>query len=287
MSMDVGFIGLGRMGLPMASHVAAAGHVVHAVDSDPAACERARSHGLDATRAVDAVAGCAVVCSSLPDTPHVLSAYLDPGGVLDLLSPGAVCADLSTIGVGASQEVAAAAASRGIAFLDTPVGGTSIHAEEGTLAIMVGGDAKALERARPILGTFSRSIHHLGGNGDGLRMKLISNRLLASHLAAIAEAVIDLETAGLDVWAGFDVLRAGAVPRLLDYKAAPLVERDFSPQFTVDLMRKDLALAADELPMGRIATVARQLLETTAAAGLGAQDVSAIISAVDSARSDG
>lgn len=169
-----------------------------------------------------------IVCSSLPDT----AAVERPGGIFDAVAPGTVCVDLSTISVATSQALAEAGGKRGIGFLDAPVSGTSTHAAAGTLAVMVGGGASDLERVRPVLECFSASVDHVGPNGAGLLLKLATNRLLTVHLAAIAEAVVEMETAGLDVAQGLDILRRGAVPRLLDYKAAPLAERDFTPLFT-------------------------------------------------------
>jgi len=277
--MDVGFIGLGRMGLPMAIHVAAAGFSVRAVDTDPSARERAEGRGFVVADVSDVLEGSDIVCSSLPNTPHVRAAYED--GAFAVLSAGAVCADLSTISVAGSIQLAEEARRRGVTFLDAPVSGTSIHAEAGTLAVMVGGDAEALEKARPVLAAFSTSIHHMGGNGAGLRMKLIANRLIATHLAAIAQAVVELETIGLDAERGIEVLRAGAAPRLLDYKAGPLLERDFTPQFTVDLMRKDLQLASEALPVSPYTTISAEMLDETAAAGYGDADLAALITAVE------
>lgn len=278
--MIVGFVGLGRMGLPMASHLVAAGHEVRGVDVHEGARNRATGAGVRIGSFAD-LAECEVVCSSLPDSPQVVDAYLSAGGILDHAASGAVCFDLSTIAVDESRKVAAAAGGRGVSFLDCPVSGTSIHAEAGTLAIMVGGDLAALERGRAVLERFSSTVHHVGDNGAGLRLKLITNRLLTSHLVAIAEAILNMEDAGLDVAGGLELLRAGAVPRLLDYKAAPLAARDFSPQFTIDLMNKDLKLAAEVLLQTPMGSLAAALVAETAAAGRGAEDVVALIATLE------
>lgn len=278
--MIVGFVGLGRMGLPMASHLVAAGYEVRGVDVADGARDRARAAGVAIGSFAD-LARCEVVCSSLPDSPQVVDAYLSTGGILAQVAAGTVCFDLSTIAVDESRRVAAVAAERGVSFLDCPVSGTSIHAEAGTLAVMVGGDPVALERGRVVLERFSSAVHHVGENGAGLRLKLITNRLLTSHLAAIAEAILNMEDAGLDVEDGLELLRAGAVPRLLDYKAAPLAARDFSPQFTIDLMHKDLKLAADILLPTPMGVLAAELVAETAAAGRGDEDVVALISVLE------
>lgn len=279
--MRVGFVGLGRMGLPMARRVADAGHDVTAFDASPQAARRAAASGLATADGLDGLAGCEMVCSSLPGSDDVEAVYCSGGGLLEVLEPPAVAADLSTVSVAASRRVAAEARRRSIGFLDAPVSGTSIHAEAGTLTVMVGGPAEALSVARGVLETFSSRVERVGDNGSGLLLKLISNRLLTSYLGAIAEAVVAMERAGLDVSQGIELLRAGAAPRQLDYKAEPMAARDFAPMFTVDLMRKDLRLAAEALGEARIACVAQAVLEETAAAGRGSEDLGALITAVE------
>lgn len=279
--MQVGFLGLGRMGLPMTLHIGAAGYEVIGYDTDEAACHRAQDSAVSVAEAAAALADREIVCSSLPDTAAVEEAYTGPGGILEVVAPGTVCVDLSTISVATSRALAAAARERGIGFIDAPVSGTSTHAAAGTLAVMVGGAAEDLDRARPVLECFSASVDHVGPNGAGLLLKLATNRLLTAHLAAIAEAVVEMESAGLDVAQGLDILRRGAVPKLLDYKAAPLADRDFTPLFTVDLMRKDLRLAAEVLPRFRLATLAAEILEEAAERGFGAEDVAALITSIE------
>ncbi|HWL50257.1 MAG TPA: NAD(P)-dependent oxidoreductase, partial [Acidimicrobiia bacterium] len=198
-------------------------------------------------------------------------------GLFDELSRGALCLDLSTIDVSLSQRIAGAAADSGHRFLDCPVSGTSVHARAGTLAVMVGGEAGAMEEARPYLDAFSTSAHHVGPNGAGLEMKLITNRLLNAHVVAIAEAILEMEEAGLDTTSCIELLRHGAVPRLLDYKAGPMAARDHDPLFTVDLMAKDLGLADARRPAGPVGSAAASALRKAQADGWGSSDVGAVI----------
>lgn len=279
--MRIGFLGLGRMGLPMVRRLSAAGFEVAGYDVLPTARRRARAAGVDVVEEMADLAGVDVVMSSLPDTPEVSAAYTGPGGVFDLVAPGTVCVDLSTCSVAGSRTIAATAAERGMTFLDAPVSGTSIHVEAGTAVIMVGGDGDALALVSPPLEAFAAAVHHVGGNGAGLALKLITNRLLTTHLGAIAEAVLDMEAMGLDVGQGIAILRQGAVPKLLDYKAKPLADRDFTPLFTVNLMRKDLRLAAEVLPERLLGTLGHDLLDRTAAEGRGDQDIAALISVLE------
>ena len=279
--MKVGFIGLGRMGFHMASHIARTGHDLLAFDIDGGAQVRAAEAGLNVVDDPALLSDCEVVCSSLPATEHVESAYLGAAGIAAKLSPGAVCVDLSTISISGSRAIAAACTSGGVEFLDAPVSGTSIHAEAATLVVMAGGNSEALDTARPVLEAFSLRVDHVGGHGSGLELKLITNRLLTTHLVAIAEAIVSIEHTSLSVPESLEILRAGAVPRLLDYKAEPLMNRDFTPQFTVDLMRKDLRLAADELPAVPLASAAHDVVEATSAMGLGDADLAALIAIVE------
>jgi 2-hydroxy-3-oxopropionate reductase len=267
------------MGGAMARRLVEAGNRVVGIDPVASARDRAAGFGVEVTDDLAAAASAQVILSSLPDTPEVEEVYL--GGLLDLLAPGSVCLDLSTLDVDASRRIAVSALARGIDYLDCPVSGTSVHAEAGTLAVMVGGDPAALERGRSYLEPLASSIHFLGPNGAGLEMKLITNRLLTAHLVAIAEAILEIESAGLDSTSCLELLRAGAVPRLLDYKADPMSRRDHSPLFTVDLMSKDLGLAAARRPAGSLTAVAVEVMAKAKEQGWGPKDISSVIEVLE------
>ncbi|HSJ84624.1 MAG TPA: NAD(P)-dependent oxidoreductase [Acidimicrobiia bacterium] len=274
MMATVGFVGLGRMGGAMAGHLAAAGHHVLGVDISPEARAAAESDGVEVVESRTELA-VPVVMSSLPGDAEAEEVYL--GGLFERLEPGALCIDLSTIDVNLSRRIAGAAGEAGIRFLDCPVSGTSVHARAGTLAVMVGGDPEAVEEARPLLNTFASSVHHIGPNGAGLEMKLITNRLLNAHVVAIAEAILAMEDAGLDPTACLELLRQGAVPRLLDYKAEPMARRDHSPLFTVALMAKDLGLADARRSPGPVSAAGAEILRLAQDRGWGDSDISAVI----------
>jgi len=270
----IGFIGLGRMGGAMAAHLVAAGHQVLGLDPAPEARDAAREHGVEIVGSVSELP-VRVVMSSLPGDAEVESVF--SGDLFQGLEPGALCMDLSTIDVGLSQRIADAAAAAGHRFLDCPVSGTSVHARSGTLAVMVGGEAEAVEEARPYLDVFSSSVHHIGPSGSGLEMKLITNRLLNAHVVAIAEAILEMEDAGLDTGSCIELLRHGAVPKLLDYKAGPMAARDHVPLFNVDLMAKDLGLADVRRPAGPVGEAAALILRKAQADGWGPSDIGAVI----------
>ncbi len=284
--MRIGFIGLGRMGLPMTQHIVRAGHDVVAFDVDESARSRARNSGATITGSIDDLADAAIVCSSLPSTDDVDAACFGTEGLVPQLSAGTVWADLSTVSIAGSRALASRCREYGVDFIDAPVSGTSIHAEAATLVVMVGGTDAAVSRALPALEPFASRVERVGNNGAGLELKLITNRLLTTHLAAIAEAVVSIEQTDLSVTQCIEILRAGAVPKLLDYKSTPLAARDFTPQFTVDLMRKDLRLAADELAEMPLAAAAHDIVEAASAAGFGDDDLAAIIAIVEQGRDD-
>jgi 2-hydroxy-3-oxopropionate reductase len=279
--MRVGFVGLGRMGLPMAKHVAAAGHELLVFDVSEVARVRAGEAGLTVATELAEFSNVEVLGTSLPATEHVENVFFGNGGLASILSAGTVCADMSTISIAGSRSISQRCADREISFLDAPVSGTSIHAEAASLVVMVGGVADAVETARPVLECFAAEVARVGDSGTGLELKLITNRLLTTHLAAIAEAVVSIEKTELNVSQCIELLRAGAVPRLLDYKGAALANRDFSPMFTVDLMRKDLRLAADELAPVALAAAAHELVEATSDLGMGDDDLAALITIVE------
>ena len=284
MAGTVGFVGLGRMGHHMARHLVGAGYSVIGLDVTPQAREAAAAVGVQVTADLSDLAATPVVMSSLPDSPQVREVYLGDGGLLGALGEGALCVDLSTIAVEATREIAAAARRAGVGFVDAPVSGTSIHAEAGTLAVMAGGDEDHVARATPFLEAFSASVRHMGPSGAGLEMKLITNRLLTAHLVAIGEALLDMEEAGLDVGGCIEVLRMGAIPRLLDYKAPAMVARDYSPLFTVGLMAKDLRLADMRRPARAVTAAAADVMAAAAASGLVDEDIAAVMRILEAGR---
>ncbi|HEX9853999.1 MAG TPA: NAD(P)-dependent oxidoreductase [Acidimicrobiia bacterium] len=273
----IGFVGLGRMGLPIARNIAAGGHDIRCVDVVGSAVERALASGLDATTDLGALEGADVVLTSLPDTPEVAGVFLEPGNLLEAMADGGVAVDLSTISIDGSRAIAEEAAARRRSFLDAPLSGSVPHAESKTLAVMVGGEAGALATVMPVLASMSSSVHHMGGNGAGLVMKLITNRLLAASVAALAEAVVQMEANDIDVDAGLGLLAAGAVPKLIEYKGPALRDREYRAAFTIDLMRKDMGHASGLAGGDRLASVVEQVFDEASRLGHGDGDIAAII----------
>jgi 3-hydroxyisobutyrate dehydrogenase len=238
-----GLIGLGRMGAAMLGRLVAAGVAVRAHDAAPAA--RAAAQGAaEGAEQPGSAAGCAapLVLLSLPDAAAVAE-VLD--ALWPALPPAAVIADCSTLGAHDARRFAADAAARGFAYLDAPVSGGPAGAAAGTLAMMVGGEAAALDRARPILGHLATRIHHVGGPGAGQVAKLANNLLVATHLMAAAEALRMADAAGVPPEALLPVVNAASGRSAATEVNWPrwIASGSFDSGFAAGLMRKDVRLA--------------------------------------------
>jgi len=282
MVKKVAYLGLGNMGGAMASNLAKAGFEVRGYDPSPETRAHAEKAGIEIfTSAAEAASGVEVICSSVPETAHVEAAYLGETGALSSAPEGAVCFDFSTITVEGSQRVAEEAKKRGIRFLDTPVSGSVPHAKAGTLAIIAGGDKAALDAHRDVLDAIGEVVHHFGLNGAGLQMKLVTNQIFAIHISAIAEALTLGTKSGLDPESMVSFLKASIIPKILDYKGSPMIAKDYTPTFTVNLMLKDLRMIAAMAEENKVPTplcaIARQVYMGAAALGHGDDDQNAIM----------
>ncbi len=289
----IAFIGLGNMGGPMAANLVKAGHLLRVFDLVPAALQAARDAGATASASAAAtLEGAEVVISMLPASRHVEGLYLGEGGILASIPDGALVIDCSTIAPVSARKVGQVAAARGLAMLDAPVSGGTAGAQAGTLTFIVGGEAAALERARPVLEAMGKNIFHVGASGAGQVAKLCNNMALGVIMAVTGEAI------GLGVAHGLDpkVLsqmmavstgRSWATevcnpwPGVLENAPA---SRGYSGGFGNDLMLKDLGLAV-EAAMGVGATIplgelARNLYAMNRQAGRGGLDFSSVVQLV-------
>ncbi|PQA46769.1 3-hydroxyisobutyrate dehydrogenase [Amnimonas aquatica] len=295
MTDKIAFIGLGNMGGPMAVNLRKAGFDVTATDLSPEARARVAADGVAvADSAAGALAGAGVVISMLPASRHVEGLYLGDGtagnpGLLATLPAGTRVIDCSTIAPASARRVAAAAAARGLSMIDAPVSGGTAGAAAGTLTFMVGGDAGAVEAARPFLAAMGRNIFHAGGSGAGQVAKVCNNMLLAIHMIGSAEALSLGVNNGLDPAVLAEIMKqsSGDNWSLQKYNPVPGVmdgvpaSRGYSGGFGSDLMLKDLGLAEEAalatgsaIPLGGLA---RNLYAAHSAGGAGALDFSSII----------
>ena len=197
--MNVGFIGTGTMGLPMLTNLIKGGHSVTAFDVVPAALDAAVEHGATRANSATSVAmDVEILVTMLPSSSQVESVYLGEGGILEGAKAGLLCADMSTIDPNTSRKVAAALANKNARFIDAPVSGGTVGAENATLAIMVGGAAADLEAARPVLTSMGAAIIHVGTVGAGEAAKLCNNLIAGVSAIAVAEAFRIGEAFGVD-----------------------------------------------------------------------------------------
>ena len=287
--MNVGFVGTGTMGLPMLTNLIKHGHRVVAYDVVPAAVDAAAARGAArASSAADAASRGEMLVTMLPSSSNVESAYLGPGGVLEGAKRDLLCVDMSTIDPNVSRRVAAALAGKGVRFIDAPVSGGSVGAENATLAIMAGGAAEDVNAARPILSAMGANIIHVGEVGAGEAAKLCNNLIAGVAAIAVSEAFRIAEGLGVDPKILTEVISKSSGNTWVMQNAHPvpgMVEtapstRDYAPGFMTDLMAKDLALAVSTARELRIpvfvSPIAQQLLRLASSQGLGRQDFTSV-----------
>jgi 3-hydroxyisobutyrate dehydrogenase len=288
MSRNIGVVGVGIMGQRMCRNLLKAGFSVVAYDLNAAAAQAVAALGAFAASDLPALARQAdAVILSLPDPAAVLAATLGPQGLLANMKAGATLCDMSTLDPGTSRQVAEAARAKGIHALDCPVSGGPGGAEAGTLTIMVGGEAAALEAVRPVLEAVGKKIVHCGGPGAGQVAKLVNQALVAVHTVAAVEALLVGRKNGLDLDTMVAILRTSSgntwiLENHLRFKA---LAGDFEPGFALDLMFKDLKLflqtATDAQSPALIAAAALQLFNAARAAGGGKLDQTVVAKAME------
>jgi 3-hydroxyisobutyrate dehydrogenase-like beta-hydroxyacid dehydrogenase len=245
----VAFLGLGVMGGPMAGHLARAGHEVTVYNRTAAkAAEWVAQHGGRATATPrEAAQGAAFVFACVGNDDDLRSVVLGEDGAFAGMAPGAVFVDHTTASAEVARELHAAAAERGLNFIDAPVSGGQAGAVNGVLTVMCGGDAAPFEAMRPVALAYSRAITLLGGSGAGQLAKMVNQICIAGLVQGLVEAVAFGQKAGLDMKAVLDVIGKGAAQSWqMDNRGKTMVDDQFNFGFAVDWMRKDLGLVLDE-----------------------------------------
>jgi len=283
----LGYIGLGIMGGGMARNLLAAGHDVVVWNRSPGRAEALGAAGAHvAASPADVARRAGIVLLCVSDTPDVEDLVHRPDGILAGLTPGSVVVDHSTISPSATRRLAAAVAAAGGTWLDAPVSGGSEGAEKGTLSIMVGGDAGALARVRPLLAAYGTTITHVGPVGAGQTTKLVNQILVVVTALGISEALLLAEASDLDLDAVLGAVSGGAAGSwMLSHRGPQMVARDWRPGFTIDLQVKDLRLvreAADELGVPTLGTsLVFDLYRSLQARGLGGEGNHALVKALE------
>ena len=286
-SRKIAFIGLGIMGSPMAANLVRAGHTVTGFNLTQDAIDKLVADGGRAAGSIaEAVADAEVVITMVPADPQVEQVILGEGGVLENARPGSLVIDMSSITPQTSIKVAAAAQEKGVRTLDAPVSGGEAGAIEAVLSIMVGGGADDFAEAKPLFDALGTTVIHVGPAGAGQTVKAANQLIVAVNIQVVAEAVVFLENAGVDLPAALDVLAGGlAGSTVLNRKKANMVDRQFAPGFRIDLHHKDMGIVtaaarAVEAPLP-VGSLVAQLVASARANGDGSLDHSALLRGVE------
>ena len=286
-SPTLGFIGLGLMGKPMAGHLLKAGFPLSVHNRSRAAVAELVAAGAEEGHSAKEVAAKSdVVFTCLPNSPDVEKVVLGPDGILEGARPDAIVVDHSTIKPATARKMAAALAERGLHFLDAPISGGEIGAINGALTIMVGGEAAALERARPALQAYAKAITHIGASGAGQVAKCCNQIMVAAQMAALAELLIFARKADADPVKVVEAIRGGAAGCwTLDNKPQRLFAGNRQPGFKAYMQAKDMGIvmqSAKEFGMPLpVTTVTTDLFDQMLELGMGDLDNSALVGVLE------
>jgi 2-hydroxy-3-oxopropionate reductase len=284
--IDIGFIGLGTMGRPMAGHLQAAGHHLFLHDVGPIAPELIAGGGVVCHSSREVAEQSDAVIIMVPDTPHVEAVLFGADGVAAGLSKGQIVVDMSSISPLATKEFAVKIEALGADYLDAPVSGGEVGAKAASLTIMVGGAERAFKTMKPVFDRMGKNVTLIGGSGDGQTTKVANQIIVALTIQAVGEALLFASRAGADPALVRQALMGGfASSRILEVHGERMVKRNFDPGFRIELHQKDLNLAlegARTLGLSLPSTaVAQQLFSSCAAHGGKTWDHSAMVRALE------
>ncbi len=287
MSETVGFIGLGIMGREMARNLLKAGFDLCVWNRTASRMEALAEAGArTAASPADLARQCEVLITCVSDTPDVEAVILGEHGVLHGVQAGALVIDMSTISPQTTREIAARLNEQGAQMLDAPISGGSEGAANGTLSIMIGGEAAQVERAMPYFRAMGTTITHVGAQGAGQTVKLVNQILVVVNMLAVSEALLFAQAGGLDLEKTLEAVTGGAAGSwMLSNRGSQAIVRDWRPGFTIDLQQKDLRLvleAADQLGVPLLGTsTCFNFYRTLQARGLGGEGNHAMIKALE------
>jgi 2-hydroxy-3-oxopropionate reductase len=289
--MNIGFIGLGVMGRPMAGHLIDAGHTLslHRVKDVSQFLVDKGGKALDTAKAV--AAACEVVILMVPDTPDVEHVLFGKDGVAEGLKKGSLVIDMSSISPVATKAFADKIEALGCDYVDAPVSGGEVGAKNAALTIMCGGKQAAFDRAKPLFDKLGKNITLVGGIGDGQTAKVANQIIVGLTIEAVAEALNFARKAGADPAKVREALMGGfAQSRILELHGERMIKRTFDPGFRIRLHRKDLSLAIDAARSLNVAlpntAATQQLMNSALAHGDGEKDHSALIRTLEAMAGD-
>jgi 2-hydroxy-3-oxopropionate reductase len=285
--LRVGYIGLGLMGKSIARNILKAGFPLTVHNRSRAAVDELAAEGATpAGSPAEVAAQVDVVFTNLPDSPDVEQVALGPGGVIDSAREGLIFVDNSTIKPAVSRHIAGELGKKGILALDAPVSGGDIGARNGTLAIMVGGEARALEKVMPVFQAMGKTVTHVGAAGAGQIAKAANQIMVAAQMVAMGELLIFAQKAGADPQRVVEAIKGGAAQCwTLDVKPPRLFAGNRAPGFKAHMMSKDLNIILDTareygIPLPSAAEHA-QLFSAMLQSGMGDLDNSAVVAVIE------
>ncbi|MCG5234644.1 2-hydroxy-3-oxopropionate reductase [Xanthobacter oligotrophicus] len=284
--MNVGFIGLGIMGSPMAGHLIDAGHTLFVYDVFRIPAELTAKGATACASSADVAKASDIIITMVPDTPHVEEALFGKGGIAEGLAKGKIVVDMSSISPVATKGFAEKINALGCDYLDAPVSGGEVGAKAASLTIMVGGPEGAFETVKPLFDKMGKNITLVGGNGDGQTTKVANQIIVALTIEAVGEALLFASKAGADPAKVRQALMGGfASSKILEVHGDRMVKRTFDPGFRIELHQKDLNLALQSakalgVSLPNTATC-QELFNACAAHGGSKWDHSAMVKALE------
>ena len=285
---NLGFLGLGIMGYPMARHLLEAGHNVALWSHSPGKAEKlaAEKGGVVCQTPAEVAAQSDCIFFCVGDSAMSADICLGKDGLIEGAKAGTVIVDASTVAPSSSRKLSAAFAAKGVFFLDAPCTGSRPGAESGNLTFMVGGDKDAFERVKPYFEPMGKKMFYCGGPGLGLHAKLTQNLVLSNLLNAFNEGLVLSTKAGVDPELMLEVLdNSAAKSGLISFKAPFVFRRDFSTNFSVKWMHKDIGLMLDsaaelDVPLP-LTALTRQMFQAAIAKGHGEADICSTIKVLE------
>ena len=283
LTMKVGFIGLGIMGRPMAKNLMKAGYELIVFDINPSAVKEMKELGVElAESAAELASKVKKIITMLPNSPEVREVALGAGGIIEGASEGTVLIDMSSIAPLASREIAAALAVKGVDMLDAPVSGGEPKAIEGTIAVMVGGKKEVFDASYDLMMAMAASVVYVGETGAGNTAKLCNQIVVALNIAAVSEALVLAQKAGVSPDLVYQAIRGGlAGSTVMDAKAPMMMDRNYKPGFKIDLHIKDLNNVLETsrnigVPLPLAAQV-MEMMQAIKTDGCGSEDHSSLV----------
>lgn len=285
--MQIGFIGLGIMGMPMARHLLKAGHSLTVWSNTKSKTQQIGKEGAKvASSPAELAKQSDLVFIIVGETKHMRDVTVGPQGLIHGIKKGAVVVDCSTVSPSASREVAAQFKAKGVQFLDAPVTGSKAGAEGGNLTFMIGGDREVFERIKPYLEPMGKKLYHVGGNGMGLHAKLSQNLVLALTYQGMCEGFVLAAKAGVPPDVMYDIIQNSAARAgIIEYKRNAVFDGNWDTNFSLKWMYKDIGLMLESgremgVPLPALAVV-HELFGASIARGHGEEDYAAAITLIE------